>query len=288
MGRKPYNSPVIRHVAQLSTRSVRYLEAGAGHPLIFLHAFPFSAEQWLPQLARVPAGWRFVAPDLRGLGGSEPGLTLSGSITIDTYATDVIELMAHIEIPRAVICGLSMGGYVAMAMARKAPGRIAGLVLADTRVGPDSEQARAARDRMLELLDREGPAGVATEMLPKLLAEKTTREQPDLVDVVRKSIEANTPAGLAAAIRAMKDRPDSSSVLGQLTCPSLVMVGQHDAMTPPQEAQILHEAMPGSRIVTVPDVGHLSNLEAPQAFNRLLSDWLADVHRDVRAPEGAR
>ena len=85
----------------------------------------------------------------------------------------------------------------------------------------------------------------------------------------------------------MKDRPDSASVLAQLTCPSLIMVGQHDAMTPPQEAQILHESLPGSRIVTVPGAGHLSNLEAPQSFNRLLADWLATVHQDARAPEAA-
>jgi pimeloyl-ACP methyl ester carboxylesterase len=278
---------VTRHVANLSTRAVRYLEAGSGKPLVFLHAFPFSAEQWLPQLARVPPGWRFVAPDLRGFGGTEPGATPGGPITIDTYATDIVELMAHIEMPRAVVCGLSMGGYVAMALARRAPARISGLVLADTRVGPDSPEGRAARDRMLDLLNREGPSAVATEMLPKLLSEKTTREQGDLVHVVRQAIEANSRAGIAAAIHAMKDRPDSSGVLQQMTCPSLVMVGQHDALTPPKDAQVLHEILPGSRLVTVPDAGHLSNLEAPQAFNRLLAEWLTEVQQDAEASTAA-
>jgi pimeloyl-ACP methyl ester carboxylesterase len=274
---------VTRHVANLATRSVRYLESGSGKPLILLHAFPFSAEQWLPQLARVPAGWRYLAPDLRGFGGPAPGPTMSGPITMDTYATDIIELMAHLEIPRAVMCGLSMGGYVSMALVRRAPDRVAGLVLADTRVGADSQEGRASRDRMLALLEREGPAAVATEMLPKLLSPATLRDQPDLADVIRKLIEANHPDGIASAIRAMKDRPDSSETLRQLDCPALVLVGQEDAMTPPSEAQVLHEVLRRSRVEVLPAAGHMSNLEAPQAFNRVLTDWLASVTIAVSA-----
>jgi pimeloyl-ACP methyl ester carboxylesterase len=268
---------VTRHIARLATRSVRYLEAGSGKPLILLHAFPLSAEQWLPQLARVPSGWRFLAPDLRGFGGDEPGFTATGSITMDTYAADIVELMAHLDIPRAMIAGLSMGGYVAMALARLAPARIDGLVLADTRVGADSEDGRAARDRMLELLARDGPGGVAAEMLPKLLCEKTTREQPDLADVIRVLIGANRPEGIAAAIRAMRARPDSTEVLRQLGRPSLVLVGEDDALTPPKEAEVLHQSIPGSRIERIPGAGHMSNLEAPETFNRLLAEWLGSV-----------
>ncbi len=268
---------MTRHIARLATRSVRYLEAGSGRPLILLHAFPLSAEQWLPQLARVPQGWRFVAPDLRGFGGDDPGLTANGSITMDTYAEDIAELMAHLDLPRATICGLSMGGYVAMALARVAPARVEGLVLADTRAGADSDDARAARDRMLALLEREGPGAVAADMLPKILGEKTARTQPDLVDVIRALIQSNRSDGIAAAIRAMKARPDSTDVLRQFTRRSLVLVGQDDVLTPLTEAEALHRSVPGSRLEAIPDAGHMSNLEAPEAFNRLLAEWLGSV-----------
>jgi pimeloyl-ACP methyl ester carboxylesterase len=258
-------------VAHLSTQSVRYLEAGAGRPLLLLHGFPLGAEQWLPQLARVPAGWRFVAPDLRGFGGADPG-GAPGGITMDTYAADLIELMAHLEMPSAVVAGLSMGGYVALALARRAPARIAGIVLADTRATADSAEGRAARETMIAILARDGPLGVAREMLPKLVGATTSREQPDLGDAIRRVIERNTLDGLAAAIRAMRDRPDSTALLPDLPRPVVVICGEEDLITPPAECEALHRAIPGSRFVLIPRAGHLSNLENPALFTAALTD----------------
>jgi pimeloyl-ACP methyl ester carboxylesterase len=263
-------------VANLSTSSVRYLEAGSGRAMILLHAFPLSAEQWLPQLARVPPGWRFVAPDLRGFGGVEPG-PVPGGITMDTYAADVIELMAHLEIPSAVIAGLSMGGYVAFPMARRAPARVAGLVLADTRAAADTADGRAARDRMLAIVARDGPTGVAREMLPKLLGETTRRDQPDLVDAVQRLIEHNAPDGIAAAVRAMKDRPDSTPMLSSFTCPVTVICGEEDVITTAAESETMHRAIAGSRFVRIPAAGHLSNLENPTAFTAALTTNTPDT-----------
>jgi pimeloyl-ACP methyl ester carboxylesterase len=263
-------------VAHLSTSSVRYLEAGSGRALVLLHAFPLSAEQWLPQLARVPPGWRFVAPDLRGFGGAEPG-PVPGGITMDTYAADVIELMAHLEIPSAVIAGLSMGGYVAFAIARRAPARVAGLVLADTRAAADTADGRAARDRMLALVARDGPPGVAREMLPKLLGETTRRDQPDLIDAVQRLIEHNAPDGIAAAVRAMKDRPDSTPMLSSFTYPVTVVCGEEDVITTVSESDAMHRAIPGSRFVRIPAAGHLSNLENPAAFTAALTTNTLDT-----------
>jgi pimeloyl-ACP methyl ester carboxylesterase len=268
---------VTSRTAHLPARSVRYLEAGEGQPLLLIHAFPFSANQWLPQLSVVPAGWRFVAPDLRGLGGSPPGVVPGGTITMDTHADDMLELMAHLEMPRAVVCGLSMGGYVALAIVRRAAERVRGLVLADTRAAADSEEGRANRDRMIALVEREGPSAVAREMLPKLLGERTRREQPDLVDVLTGMIEANTPEGIAAAIRAMKARPDSRDLLGRITCPTLVIVGEEDVLTPPADAQVLQQGIGGARLQSIPGVGHMTNLEAPQAFSRALESLLSSV-----------
>lgn len=264
-------------IARLATRDVRYLEAGSGRPILFLHAFPLSADQWLPQLAQLPPGWRGVAPDLRGLGGSDVGLTEDGRVTIDTYASDALELMAHVEMPQAVVCGLSMGGYVAFAMLRQAPQRVTGLVLADTKASADTTEGRAGRDRMLALVAAEGSAAVAADMLPKLLGETTRREQPDLVDVVRRTIEGNKADGIAAAVAAMRDRPDSTDLLGTLASPTLIVVGEEDRVTGPAEAAAMHSAIAGATMRTVARAGHLSNLENPKAFNAVLTSWLMET-----------
>jgi pimeloyl-ACP methyl ester carboxylesterase len=256
-------------LAHLSTQVVRYLEAGQGRPLLLLHAFPLSAEQWLPQMAQVPPGWRFIAPDLRGFGGTDPG-PLDGGMAMDVYARDVVEFMLHLDVPSAVIAGLSMGGYVALALARRAPARLQGLVLADTRATADSPEARAARDRMLAILERDGPDGVAREMLPKLTGQTSQRLQPDLHDAIRQVIVGNTPAGIAAAIGAMKDRPDSTALLGAVACPTTIICGVEDVITPPAESEAMQREIPGSRLVLLPEAGHLSNLENAEAFTAAL------------------
>ncbi len=256
-------------VAHLAGRSVRYLEAGSGKPLIWLHAFPLSADQWLPQLGRVPPGWRFIAPDLRGFRGAGPAYEQLGleRQTIDDYAADVFELMTHLDIPRADVGGLSMGGYVVFAMLHRAPDRITGLVLANTRAAADSPRGKLSRAEMLAVLERDGPAGVAREMVPKLLGETTKRDQPDLAEAVTRLIVANPADALGAAVRAMRDRPDSTALLRTLTCPVTIIHGSEDALIPVSEADAMHQAIGGSRLVVLDGVGHLSNLEDPAGFN---------------------
>ena len=249
---------------------MRYLEAGAGKPVVLLHAFPLGAEQWLPQLVRPAPGLRLVAPDLRGLGGSDPGVA-AGGITMDTFADDVLELMAHIEMPRAAVVGLSMGGYVALAMLRRAPGRLTALMLADTRATSDGIEAQAARDRMLDLLDRSGVAGVGREMLPKLLGATTRQRQPDLADAVERLILMNSPDGVGTAIRAMKFRADSTDLLAGIAVPTIVACGEEDVITQPAECEALGRAIPGARFALIAGAGHLSNVENPQAFTAALS-----------------
>ena len=258
---------------------MRYHEAGSGRALLLLHAFPLSADQWLPQLHRVPPGWQFVAPDLRGFRGVGPAFVPTGldDVTMDDYAEDVVALMNHLDIARAVICGLSMGGYVAFALMRRIPDRVFGLVLADTRAAADSAEGRAGRDAMRALLQRDGPAGVARVMLPRLLGETARRDQPDLGDVVQGMIAANAPEAMAAAIAAMKARPDSTPLLSTLACPTLVICGDEDILTPPRESEAMAAAMAAASFVRLPGAGHLSNLEAPLAFNRALGHFLAGL-----------
>lgn len=259
-----YNHPVTTtSVAHLPHRSVRYLEAGRGRAAILLHAFPLSADQWLPQLARVPRGWRFIAPDLGGFRGAGPlsEVGVPGAPSIDAYAADVLALMAHLDVPAAVVAGVSMGGYVAFGLLRQAPSKVVGLVLANTRAAADTAEARAGREKMLDLLRREGPGGIAHDMVPKLLGKTTQAEQPDLADAVRALIIANTPEAIANGIVALRDRPDSTPLLPAIACPTLVVTGDEDALIPMAEAESMHRAIPGARLQVLPKVGHLSNLE---------------------------
>lgn len=256
---------MMSKVARLATGPVRYLEAGSGTPMILVHAFPLGAEQWLPQLAKPPIGYRLVAPDLRGLGGSA-SVGDPSTVTVDTYASDVFDLMMHLDIPRAVVAGLSMGGYVALAMFAQRPDRISGLVLADTRANADSAEGRAARDRMIELVRRDGSPGVAKEMIGKLLSEQSRASQPDLAEVVTMLIETNGPDGVEAAIQAMKARPDRTELLASITCPTVVICGSEDVVTPPDECEAMSRRIPGATFVRLDGAGHLANLESPAAF----------------------
>ena len=259
-------------IAERQTDTVRgrmsWLEAGAGWPVILLHAFPLDARMWRPQLETVPAGWRFLAPDLRGFGSGPP---LDGAASMDGYAADVAALMDALHLDDAAIGGLSMGGYVAFAFHRAAPARCTRMILADTRAPADSPQARAARMQMRELLAEGGPAGIAAQMLPKLLTPAAPLET---VAAVRAMIESTPPTAIAAAIGALMDRPDATPQLARIACAALVVVGDGDAITPPAEAEAMHHAIPRSTLAILPGAGHLANLEQPAAFSRALHDFL--------------
>jgi pimeloyl-ACP methyl ester carboxylesterase len=270
-------------VASLPDRSVRYLESGSGRPIVLLHAFPLSGDQWLPQLHRIPPGWRAIAPDLRGFRGAgsaldDPGLD---GASMESHAADVLALMTHLEIDRAVIVGLSMGGYITFALMRAAPARVAGLVLANTRATPDSANGLAGRDLMMALAQHEGAAGVAREMIPKLIGRTTLQEQPDLAEAVRALIVRNSVAGLVSALRAMKLRRDATPLLAAVGCPTLIVAGEEDTLIPSADIAAMNHMIPGAAAVAIPRAGHLTNLEAPGAFNEALTRFLNQMPQGV-------
>jgi pimeloyl-ACP methyl ester carboxylesterase len=267
---------VTPKVAHLPARSVRYLEAGSGTPFVLLHAFPLHANQWLPQIDRPPHGWRIIAPDLRGWG---PGAASTFTVpdAIDGHADDVLELLAHLDIDRAIVGGLSMGGYVALALVAQAPARVAGLVLADTRASADTPEGRAKREQMIARVATEGPQAVGRDLAAGLVGATTRAEQPDLVDVLHDFAATATADGLTSTLRALRDRPDRTALLGSIGCATLVICGSEDTVTPPAESEAMHAAIAGSTLVTTPRAGHLSNLEQPAAFNAALQAWAASL-----------
>jgi pimeloyl-ACP methyl ester carboxylesterase len=258
--------------ARVEGRDVRFLEAGAGWPVLLIHAFPVNADMWRPQLERVPEGWRFIAPDVRGFG---PDRAPAGKFTLDDVAAELGAFLDHLKLDRTVIGGLSMGGYIALAMFRRSPERFDGMILADTRAEADTPEGRKGRRAMVELVRAKGPQAVADQMLPKLLSAAARERQPEVVASVRRMIESTSPDGIAGALEAMMERPDSTADLSRVNCPALIVVGGADEVTPEANARTMEKCIDRSRVVVLPDAGHLSNLESPDAFSRAMSDFLS-------------
>jgi 3-oxoadipate enol-lactonase len=258
---------------EIGGRSMEYLESGVGWPVVLLHGFPLTADMWRPQLERVPDGWQYIAPDLRTV--TRGAISTALPPTMDDFADRIAAFMDALEIERAVIGGLSMGGYITFALFRRAPDRFSGMILADTRPQPDTSEGRQARHAMLELVHTKGAPAVADQMIPRLLSEITRRERPELAAEVRRMIEANERADFEGAIHAMLTRPDSTGDLSRIACATLVIVGEDDAVTPVAESEKLQRALARSHLVVLGGAGHLSNLEAPEAFARALADFLA-------------
>ena len=234
---------------------------------------------WQPQLDAVPEGWRFIAPDLPGFGETDasraqPGHAGESAGSIDDYAADVIDLIDHLHIDTAVIGGVSMGGYVAFAMFRLAPRYVAGLVLADTRPQADTEEGRAGRRTMIDAVEKEGAPAVARLMLPRLISDETARTQPAVGEALRVMMESATPGAIQTAIRHLMSRPDSTPDLDDIHCPTLIIVGEEDALTPVADSQVMHRRIRGSILEIVLGAGHMASLERPGIFNAALVNFL--------------
>lgn len=253
-----------------------YQEAGEGPlALLFLHAFPLSRRFWEPQLAALSGSFRCIAPDLAGFGDS--GLPQPGDTSrMSDFAADARALLDHLGIDRAVLCGCSMGGYAALAFAADFPGRLAGLVLADSRAGADTPQGRDGRLVMAQRVLAEDTGFVAESMIPRLLGRTSLERRPEVRAWLEREIAAAPPAGIAAAQRGMAERPDRMDLLPRLAVPALILVGEEDELTPPEESFRMARAIPGARTVVLPEAGHLASRERPDVFNRALDEFLRE------------
>src|SRR5579864_5870754 len=260
-----------------SAGRVRYLEAppsGSGRPrgtLVLLHAFPLNARMWEPQLALADHGWRVLAPHYRGMDG---GVQDPPAVSIDDYAGDVIDLLDAMHVEDAVIGGLSMGGYVAFALFRHAPSYFRALILADTRSQADTPAGIEGRKKMLEQLERGGVNAIANEMLPKLLSESTRATRPEVIARVRAMILSRPPESISNDIHALMARPDATPLLPAIRVPTLILVGEEDALTPPSAAEEMRARIAGAELVRIPGAGHLSNIDQPEIFNDALARFL--------------
>lgn len=249
-----------------------YEVRGEGPPLLLIHGFPLNKDMWQPQIADLQEVATVIAPDLRGHGASE---AVPGEYAMDLLAQDCHALLESLEIAEpAVVCGLSMGGYIALAYYRRYPERVAGLVLAATRAGPDSPEAKANRDKMAARAGEAGAGAIAEDMLPKMLAPETYTDNPELVARVRQIMEATSVPGIQGALMGMKARPDSTPLLSEIAVPALILHGADDQLILVAEAHAMQAAIPNSSLEILPGAGHLLNLEQPEFFTQAVRGFL--------------
>jgi pimeloyl-ACP methyl ester carboxylesterase len=229
-----------------------YDDAGAGIALLMLHGWPHDRTLWAGQVSGLSSDARCIAPDLRGFGGS----TVNGPYTIDQYADDVAAFLDVLGIERAVVCGLSMGGYVAFALLRRHRARVRALILADTRATADDDAARDKRRELIALARTKGSEAVAARMIAGMVGKSTRARSPALVEQVRHMLAAAPEDGVVAALEAMMTRPDATPLLPTITVPTLVVVGAEDVLAPERDARAMQAAIPGSRLEVVAGAGH--------------------------------
>lgn len=260
-------------IALIDDIEIGYDDRGRGLPLVLLHGFPHDRRLWAPQVHGLLSQARCLPMDLRGFGAS----SVSPPWTMDRMADDVAGLLNVLRIKRAVVAGCSMGGYVALALWRRHPGRIRGLILANTRAGADTPEGREKRRAMIGMARAQGSTAVADAMMPGMVGKTTREKNPDVVESAREMLVSAPVEGIVGALQAMMDRPDSTDLLPGIDVPVLVVAGDEDVLIPPKEARAMHEAIRGSRLEIVSGAGHLTNLERPAAFNHVVTEFLSGM-----------
>jgi 3-oxoadipate enol-lactonase len=257
----------------LDTTTIHYQERGQGRALILLHGFPITSRMWEAQLDGLSSTHRVIAPDYRGFGQSPH----AGPFTIQSLADDVHAIASALGIKAFILGGLSMGGYVALAYARRYAENLRGLILLDTKADADSPDAKQNRNTMIQLATEKGSAAVADTMQPKLFAPDTLAHKPNIVKLYREMAESNPPITLAHALAAMRDRPEQTGMLKSIHVPTLIVVGDGDAVTPPSVAESMWKEIPGAQIATIRGAGHMSPMEQPEQVNAAINRFLDDL-----------
>jgi 3-oxoadipate enol-lactonase len=250
-----------------------YDESGSGLPLLFIHGWPHNRSLWAAQLSGLPTHARCIAPDLRGFGGS----SVKEPYTMEQYADDLVALLDSFGIDRAVVCGLSMGGYVALAMLRRHRARMRALILTSTRATADTPDGREKRMRLIAFVEEHGVDALATRQLRAMVGATTYDSRFELRESLRRLMAGAPLAGVVGALHAMADRPDSTDLLPTIDFPTLVIGGAEDSFTSPAELGSLAEAIPSARLELIAGAGHVCAYERPAAFNHLIAEFLERV-----------
>jgi 3-oxoadipate enol-lactonase len=257
----------------INSISLNVIERGLpiGIPVVFIHGFPFSHEMWNLQMHALPQNVRAIAYDVRGHGLSDVG---DGQYTIELFVDDLIGLLDHLGISKAILCGLSMGGYIALRAMERFPQRIAGLILCDTKSEADTDIAKINRSATLSLIKRSGVQSFTDDFLKRIFWNNTFENNPQAIQFIRNIIEANSPLGICGTLLALASRTDTTALLPSINIPTCIIVGEQDTLTPPSTSQKMHELISDSEYHIIPKAAHMSNIENPSIFNEILLAFL--------------
>ncbi|MGD1046452.1 MAG: alpha/beta fold hydrolase [Bacteroidota bacterium] len=253
--------------------AINYNERGMpqGLPVVFIHGFPFNHEMWEPQMSVIPNNIHAIAYDVRGHGDSDVG---DGQYTIELFVDDLIALLDHLLIEKAVLCGLSMGGYIALRTFERHPDRVCGLILCDTKSEPDTNAAKIKRTVTMKAVKAAGVQPFAEDFVRAIFWEKTFEKNPSIIAFIKQIICANSQRGICGTLLALAARTDTTQALSSINIPTCIIVGEHDKLTPPSDAQTMHTMIEGSELYILPHAAHMSNLENVQEFNEKLLAFL--------------
>jgi 3-oxoadipate enol-lactonase len=247
-------------------------QTGHGIPLLFIHGYPLSRKIWEPQLSGLSDIASIIAIDLRGHGESYP---FEPPYPMELLADDCQQLLEYLGITRSfVVCGLSMGGYVTMALYRKYPHLFAGMILTSTRPGADSPEGKANREATVKNVRERGVSYIVDGMLPKLVSPVTLASRPQLVSSIRRIMLETSVQGVVGASQGMRERPDSTTSLSHISFPVLIVHGADDQLIPLSEAEAMRQKIPNSQLVIIPEAGHLPNMEQPEKFNQVVGEFI--------------
>ena len=255
--------------------NISYFDTCGSHTMVMLHGYPFNNGMWAPQFSDLYDLARMIAPDYPGHGSSDP--LLDDGYTIELLAQQCFDLLDGLQITKPVIlCGLSMGGYVALEMYRQAPERVKGLILASTRADADTAATKSIRESQVTQIRHGRLEEVNDEMIKKLFSPVTVQENSELVEYIREIMNQTTPEGAVGSLRAMKTRADSTDLLSEINVPTIVMHGEDDVLISVDTAAGMATAIPTAELHILPDAGHLPNLEQPDIFNDIVAGFLQE------------
>lgn len=261
--------------AAINGISLAYSDRGKGLPLVLIHGFPLCRKMWRPQAeALAKAGCRVITPDLRGFGESR---LLSDTVSMDIYGDDIVALLDHLAIDKAVVGGMSMGGYVLLNLLERYPDRVAAPLFITTKAGGDDEAGKAKRTALAEVTRNQGSQTVAEAFRKLLFAPATMSDNPELVDELYGWMQATDPRGAAAALIAMRERKDCTPLLGSFSQPALVIGGDQDQAIPVENSRLIAEGLPDAELCIIPGGGHMVNMEQPLEFNKAVMTFMTKL-----------
>jgi len=256
--------------------NINYVEHGdrSAMAVVFVHGFPFSHEMWNPQLDAIGKLYRAIAYDIRGHGESDVG---DGQFTIESHVDDLIGLLDYLKVYKAVIIGLSMGGYISLRALERNAERFSAAVLCDTRSEADSNEGKIKRGADVGNVKKTGSKQFADDFVKRVFAAETFTKKPDAVESIHRIVRHTPPLSIAGTLIALAARTDTTASLANIKVPTMILVGEHDVLTPPAASQAMHERIHGSELHIVPQAAHMSNMENPDFFNEKLLYFLKRV-----------